>query len=799
MYSLFCRPKGCDESRKWESELAVLADSLLSSSIKGEGETQSTHSVIPQVSPDKQAMLRSVLAHRPVARIRAVRPESVAESRLLSNLTGYIHAEDKKDTSAASPVISQAPSKPAFPTLKGVSYSSHEIKPDLPKMESTNNGLNTKVSAESSGVDFLKPATRPPSEIEDVTPPSSPVNLDQKAKSLGNQLMMSSLSLPSRITASTVEDTKPVSKLTDVKPKFSLPTSLPPPYQPPPYESKPILPSMPTSTPVLSFVAPKKESNQYVLGSTSLFGKSSFASAFGAAASTSMTGATASCKPTSEVTSSFAISETPVTSTAVAATSVQPLTTKAVPISSFGFAAPPALSASASTPALVASNPAEPVPTLKTSFSFNVLSSLAGSATTTPASTITTTTLTQTVATPSNFTFSSTSLPPLAAPVISTIATTATTPLAFVAPPSTSSISNSSTDSSTTSSKPSIAPTSFSFSLAENPSCSSTGAPGATAPFTFNLSGTGSTTTGSTSTGFSGTSSTPVASSLFSLTSSTKAPVAFGVVNTSSVSNNPSPFGQAAAPVATTATPVGTSLFGQVSTSATATSTSDTSVATLFGQSKPIQNVTSAPITQSALGLIVATTSTPSALTPNTPATIFGRPVTTSAATGSLFGQPVITTAGPFSSSFGQSVFGQPTSTTSTTASTTVFGQSSFGKPAPASGVQPASSFGSPSVFGQSSGGTSTGLLAGSVFGQGATSPATAIKPLFGVSAFGQTSANVTAPTSSTANANQGFGAGLFGNMGLGGNSTASPNANRNVFGGSAFGGGTGTPSGKLD
>ena len=295
-------------------------------------------------------------------------------------------------------------------------------------MESTNNGLNTKVSAESSGVDFLKPATRPPSEIEDVTPPSSPVNLDQKAKSLGNQLMMSSLSLPSRITAPTVEDTKPVSKLTDVKPKFSLPTSLPPPYQPPPYESKPILPSMPTSTPVLSFVAPKKESNQYVLGSTSLFGKSSFASAFGAAASTSITGATASCKPTSEVTSSFAISETPVTSTAVAATSVQPQTTKAVSISSFGFAASPALSASASTPALVASNPAEPVPTLKTSFSFNVLSSLAGSATATPTSTITTTTLTQTVATPSNFTFSSTSLPPSAAPVISTIATTATTP-----------------------------------------------------------------------------------------------------------------------------------------------------------------------------------------------------------------------------------------------------------------------------------------------------------------------------------------------------------------------------------
>lgn len=164
-----------------------------------------------------------------------------------------------------------------------------------------------------------------------------------------------------------------------------------------------------------------------------------------------------------------------------------------------------------------------------------------------------------------------------------------------------------------------------------------------------------------------------------------------------------------------------------------------------------------------------------------------------SAAPGSLFGQSV-TTAGPFPSSFGQIGFAQPTSTTSTTSSTSVFGQSSFAKPAQASGVQPTSSFGSPSVFGQSSGGTPSGLLAGSVFGQGAAPATTAIKPLFGVSTFGQTSVN--APTSSAPNANQGFGAGLFGSMGLGGTPT-SANANRNVFGGSSVFGG-GTPSGNL-
>lgn len=151
---------------------------------------------------------------------------------------------------------------------------------------------------------------------------------------------------------------------------------------------------------------------------------------------------------------------------------------------------------------------------------------------------------------------------------------------------------------------------------------------------------------------------------------------------------------------------------------------------------------------------------------------VFGQPATTSASTGSVFGQPSNVTGGLFSSSFGQGGFGQPTSTT---ANAPLFGQSSFSQPAQAA----VSSFGSASVFGQPRT-AATGLSAESVFGQVATSTTSPIKPLFGGTAFGQSPVNAAGTTAAPS---QGFGTGMFGNMGLEGTPNAA-NANRNAFGG---------------
>ncbi|XP_057372318.1 nuclear pore complex protein Nup214-like [Daphnia carinata] len=772
------RPKGADDSCKWESELAVLADSLLTSSIKSETGIHAPHPVIPQVSPEKQAMLRSVLAHRPVARIRAVRPESVAESRLLSNLSGFMHKEDKSASTAASnSIISQASSKNSVLNARDTSLSSPvEIKPQLPKLGSANIGGNAVTPVALTRAPLAKFVPQPTPEVEDVTPPSSPVNLDQKAKDIGSALMMSSFSLPSRITTTTVADDKPTSKLADVKPTVSLPTSLPPPYEP-----KPTFATMPTSIPSLSFGTPKQTPQQSGLGSTSLSGKSSFASAFSAASTPSTTPATAPSKVTAESTSLFAALGTPAVPT-----TVQSQPTKSLSTPSFGLAFPPVTPTSAPSP--VPTKPAEQVPALKTSFSFNSLATAVAA----PTPTVVTTSTVPAAGALPNFTFASSTLATTttASP---TIATTTTAPLSFVTPQSSSSISTSSSDGFATTVKPTAAPTNFSFNLAKVPSSSSVTAPAA-APFTFNPSGAGLATTGATPTIFSTPSSTAVAGSLFSLTSTTKTPTAFGVVSTVAPATTPtsSLFGQTpAVSAAATSAPAISSLFGQSSTSTVAPSTSTTGVTPLFGQGQPASSLaTGATVTQPAFGLTTAN----AAATP-APAvtTIFGQPTTTSQNTGSLFGQPSNPPAGLFSSPFGQGSFGQSTSTTSSTVNTPLFGQSTFGKPAlPQTSVAPSvSSFGSPPVFGQTSG-AATGLSAGSVFGQGTTATTTPIKPLFGGSAFGQTPTNAAANASSPS---QGFGANMFGNMGLGGTPNAA-NANRNAFGGGTVFG-SATPSGQ--
>ncbi|KAI9560680.1 putative nuclear pore complex protein Nup214 [Daphnia sinensis] len=787
------RPKGADDSSKWESELAVLADSLLTSSIKGEAGIHAPHPVIPQVSPDKQAMLRSVLAKRPVARIRAVRPESVAESRLLSNLSGFMHKEDK-NASASDSVISQASSKSSVSNARDATLSSPvEIKPQLPKLGPATIGSNAVTPQAPTRAPLAKYAPQPAPEVEDVTPPSSPVNLDQKAKDIGTTLMMSSFSLPSRITTTTVAGEKPTSKLTDVKPTVSLPTSLPPPYEP-----KPTFASIPTSLPSLSFGTPKQTPQPSGLGSTSLFGKSSFASPFNAAPTPSTTPANAPPKATAESTSSFAALSTP----AVPAT-VQSQQTKSFSTPSFGLAFPPVTSTSAPSPAPLSAKPAEQVPSLKTSFSFNSLAAAVGAAPT-PTSTVVTTSTVQAAGALPNFTFSST--PATTTTASPTIATTTTAPLSFATPQSSSSISTSSSDGLTSAVKPTAAPTNFSFNLAKVPSSSNVTAPAA-APFTFNLSGAGLATTSATPIAFSAPSSTAVAGSLFSLTPTTKTPTAFGVVSTVAPATTPSSslFGQTPAVSATAiSAPVVSSLFGQSATPTAAPNTSATGVTPLFGQGQPANSLaTGVPVTQPAFGLAVTTTSATSSTPAPAVTTIFGQPTTTSQNTGTLFGQPSNPPAGLFSSSFGQGTFGQSTSTTSTTANAPLFGQSAFGKPAqalPQTSVAPSvQSFGSPPVFGQSSG-AATGMSAGSVFGQGATATTTPIKPLFGASAFGQAPANAAATASSPS---QGFGANMFGNMGLGGTPSAA-NANRNAFGGgTVFGsaapsgqGAFGTPAG---
>lgn len=102
-------------SRQWDSELAKLADSLLISQISDRSGTDLSgsgsgfpHPVIAQVSPEKQAMLRNVLVQRPVARIRAVRPETPNESRLLSNLSSMIQSTSIKSPAPASGAQQQA-------------------------------------------------------------------------------------------------------------------------------------------------------------------------------------------------------------------------------------------------------------------------------------------------------------------------------------------------------------------------------------------------------------------------------------------------------------------------------------------------------------------------------------------------------------------------------------------------------------------------------------------------------------------------------------------------------------------
>ena len=97
--------------------MAKLADSLLISQISDRSGVDPTangissssfpHPVIAQVSPEKQAMLRNALLQRPVARIRAVRPETPSESRLLSNLSSMIQASSVKSPAPSSDVHQQ--------------------------------------------------------------------------------------------------------------------------------------------------------------------------------------------------------------------------------------------------------------------------------------------------------------------------------------------------------------------------------------------------------------------------------------------------------------------------------------------------------------------------------------------------------------------------------------------------------------------------------------------------------------------------------------------------------------------
>ena len=118
----FRLPKAADVSRQWDSELAKLADSLLISQISDRsgvsgadlsGNGSFSHPVITQMSPEKQSMLRNVLVQRPVVRIRAVRPETPNESRLLSNLSSMIQATSVKSPAPSSDVQQQQASPAA--------------------------------------------------------------------------------------------------------------------------------------------------------------------------------------------------------------------------------------------------------------------------------------------------------------------------------------------------------------------------------------------------------------------------------------------------------------------------------------------------------------------------------------------------------------------------------------------------------------------------------------------------------------------------------------------------------------
>ena len=172
-------PKATDVSRQWDSELAKLADSLLITQIKSSDSIDSSfsHPVIHQVSPEKQAMLRNALIQRPVARIRAVRPETPNESRLLSNLSSMIQA-----TSIKSPTSTNQKQHQSI--QPNPSASSIQARVDL---------LAPKFAAPAAPV---APVASVTACLEDITPPSTPVNLEQKARAIGGQSLMSSLSLP---------------------------------------------------------------------------------------------------------------------------------------------------------------------------------------------------------------------------------------------------------------------------------------------------------------------------------------------------------------------------------------------------------------------------------------------------------------------------------------------------------------------------------------------------------------------------------------------------------------------------
>ena len=131
--------------------------------------TSPTKPMIPQVSPEKQALLRDALTNRPVARIRSVRPETPGESRLLSNLSSLIQ-------SAASP------------------------KPKVKFSESIPEKPAAVMTTAPPTVSPVKSA--PAAQVEDITPPSTPINMEQKAKSIGVQPLMSSFALTPQQRAS---------------------------------------------------------------------------------------------------------------------------------------------------------------------------------------------------------------------------------------------------------------------------------------------------------------------------------------------------------------------------------------------------------------------------------------------------------------------------------------------------------------------------------------------------------------------------------------------------------------------
>lgn len=764
------------------------------------------HPVIPQVSPEKQAMLRSVLAQRPVARIRAVRPESIAESRLLSNLTGLMHAEEKKDHSETSISMSQsqAPSKSGLFALEPVTHSlSPDIKPQLPREGLVSSESTNATTRAIKQVTTPVVASRQTTEVEDITPPSSPLNLDQKAKAIGNQQMISSLSLQTRFSATVAPGTNPAISFTDTKPKVSALPS----YS---TVSKPDA-SIQESTSVPSFSVSKSDS-LIGMGSSSLFGKSSFASAFSTGTSTPTTTA-ASSKPTTAVTESFASFGMPTvrsTASVAATTKSQNNLVPPAPAPFFSTATPTSSLAPVSIGTSIVGKPVEAVPSLKTNFSFTSLSSTSTAPNPALASSVVPVPLTSVTPSvtpsPSNLFFTSTTLP--ASTSVPTAVTAA--PFSFVLPQSSTAINSPTTTSVSQSStiKPKATLENFSFSLTKSTTTAST--PTA-APFTFDLSGNSGIPSNAVSTKsvFGGTTTSTATGAVFSSIQPNKAPTAFGVVATTTAVTISTPsaplFGQvpAASTIATTA-PAVTSLFGQ-SASVQSTTTPNTGLTSLFGQSK-LGDVVTAP---SGIQTTLTQGTTSTAAVQNTvPATtvtapLFGRPTTTTGSTGtSLFGQPTNATTTPFGSAFGQTVFGQPVSAaiTPTPTAAPVFGQSTFGKPShatPQSTVTPAPVFGSAPVFGQPTG-TPSGVLAGNVFGQSAASATTAAKPLFGGSAFGQNPTSIstvaaspaTSPAPSTA-----FGSNLFGNMGLGGTPSVA-NANRNAFGGGAVFG-SATPSGK--